>query len=239
MNTPTAEIFLPCRAGSERVPHKNTRRFADHGGGLLERKLQQLEAITFADRVVVDSNDPEVLAAGDAYRKHWSGKADLIVRERPDILGRSDTTTDTLIQYALEHALADVLAWTHVTSPFADAAFYQRAWTAFIAGQRVGHDSLMSVTPLRGFLWSTNGPVNYVPSPVRWPRTQDLQPFYDVNSAIFMVPTDLGRRRQDRIGVNPVLFESSSMESVDIDWPEDFEMAEFIAKAATANGRNS
>ena len=40
-------IFLPCRAGSERVKRKNTRRFAGVGGGLLRfrgrRRKQQME----------------------------------------------------------------------------------------------------------------------------------------------------------------------------------------------------
>ena len=38
-------VFLPCRAGSTRVPEKNTRPFAGHGGGLLGVKLDQLERL--------------------------------------------------------------------------------------------------------------------------------------------------------------------------------------------------
>ena len=38
-------LFLPCRRGSERVANKNTRPFADHPGGLLGVKLDQLEAL--------------------------------------------------------------------------------------------------------------------------------------------------------------------------------------------------
>jgi CMP-N-acetylneuraminic acid synthetase len=32
-------IFLPCRSGSERVPEKNTKPFAEVEGGLLTIKL--------------------------------------------------------------------------------------------------------------------------------------------------------------------------------------------------------
>jgi len=230
MNRGEVEIFLPCRAGSERVPHKNTRPFAGHANGLIERKLTQLAGVTFADRIVLDSNDPLVLAVGQAERKRWAGRAELIVRERPNDLGRSTTTTDSLINYALSHTAAEFLVWTHVTSPLADTAFYERAWTAFVDGRASSRDSLMAVTPVRGFIWSRTGPMNYDPDPIRWPRTQDIEPLYDVNSALFIVPTAIGRRRGDRIGDKPLLFDTTPTEAVDIDWPDDFDLAELLVE---------
>ena len=39
MHDPGVAVFLPCRAGSVRVPEKNTRPFADHPDGLVGLKL--------------------------------------------------------------------------------------------------------------------------------------------------------------------------------------------------------
>lgn len=217
-------LFLPCRRGSERVPDKNTRPFAGHHGGLLGLKLDQLAGVE-VERIVLDSNDPVVLEYATKRLRIWDGHAALIVRERPDELGQSSTTTDALIAYALATIDAEVLAWTHVTSPFCGAATYHRALAAWAASD---HDSLMAVLPLRSFVWSHTAPLNYQREALRWPRTQDLTPLYDVCSALFVVPTEVGRRCRDRIGERPLLFELSKIEATDIDWDDDFRLAEAL-----------
>jgi len=229
-------LFLPCRAGSERVPDKNTRPFAGYPGGLLGLKLEQLERVRdgLLTDVVLDSNDPRVLELGEAKRRTWGGSAALTVRERPDHLGRSSTTTDALIAYALDTLPCEVLAWTHVTSPLFSARSYERAFDAFHARDSERHDSLMTVTPLHGFVWDEGGPLNYPRGPLRWPRTQDLRPLYEVNSALFIVPRAVGLASGDRIGDRPMLHATGKVESADIDWPDDFTAAEALYRAFAA-----
>lgn len=217
-------LFVPCRRGSERVPDKNTRPFAGHAGGLLGLKLDQLEGV-HVDQVVIDSNDPVVLERARDRERTWAGQGALVVRERPDALGASSTTTDALIAHALATCTTDVLAWTHVTSPFCGAATYNDALAGW---DQTRFDSLMAVHPIRSFVWSDGAPLNYQATPLRWPRTQDLRPVYDVCSALFVVPVDLGRARGDRIGQRPQLVALSRTEALDIDWDEDFRMAEAL-----------
>lgn len=215
--------YLPCRAGSERVPRKNTRAFGGRQDGLVGIKLEQLLAVPAIDEVVLDTNDPAVLGLG-----HAANHDRLRVNERPDELGRSETSTDELIAYALSVVDADVLLWTHVTSPFLEASHYASILTSYDDALRRGFDSLMTVTPIRTFLWTKDGPMNYAPDERRWPRTQDIEPVYEVNSGAFVVPMTIARHRQDRIGERPELFEMSGLPTFDIDWPEDFDMADEI-----------
>ena len=228
-------VFVPCRAGSVRVPDKNTRPFAGHSGGLLGLKLDQLASLSGIDVVVVDSNDPRILERASARQRTWSGQCALRVVERPDHLGRSETTTDALIAYALERVETEELLWTHVTSPLMGTEAYARVLAAWRGRDHSHHDSLMTVTPIHAFLWQQDGPLNYARSPVRWPRTQDIAPVFEVNSAAFIVPTALGRRRKDRVGERPLLFPLGKIESLDVDWPEDFAIAEhaFMMQAKT------
>jgi len=231
----TRTLFVPCRRGSQRVPDKNTRPFAGHPGGLLGVKLDQLEATRGLDTIVVDSNDPLVLERARARQRTWgrgAGAAALEVHERPDHLGRSDTTTDDLIAYALATVGGDELVWTHVTSPFCGAASYERMLGAWRDTPRDRYDSFMAVHPIKSFVWSAEGPLNHTrggpDGGLRWPRTQDVTPVYDVCSALFVVPLPVGRALGDRIGRAPRLFELDRLEALDIDWDEDFRVAEAL-----------
>lgn len=225
-------MFLPCRAGSERLPHKNTRPFSGRPDGLLGLKLDQLELVDALDLVVVDSNDPTVLEIASDRRRRWRARSELLVRERPEALGRPDTTTDALIAYALASVDCDELAWTHVTSPLVDSQLYSQAIETFRHRDHARHDSLMLVTRWQTFLWREMGdraaPLYRSDDGLRWPRTQDLDPVFEVNSGLFIVPRALGLTRGDRIGARPLLFEVERSRGLDIDHADDFRLAEIL-----------
>lgn len=217
--------FLPCRAGSQRVPFKNTRAFAGKSDGLLGIKLDQLLACNAIDQVVLSSNDPVVIAIGEERIKTVGDK--LRIDHRPDELCSSSTSTDEVVRYVPTIFDGGHILWTHVTSPFFGPRDYGNAINAYrdaLAGGE--HDSLMGVTKLSTFLWDENGPVNYDREVERWPRTQTLKTLYEVNSAIFIAAVDVYREVGDRIGKKPLLHEVSKEKTVDIDWPDDFLIAE-------------
>lgn len=233
----TFNAFLPCRSGSERVKKKNTRDFCGVPGGLTKIKLHQLVRVPALDSILVSTNDPEVMEIVEDVRAETGRAIELI--ERPAHLGTSQTRTDDLILYAAEIAPAGVLVWTHTTSPFAGTEFYSRAIAAYeqqvVAGSK---DSLMSVSPIRSFVWSDDGPLNYDRSKEKWPRTQTLPTIYDVNSAVFMCDRGLMRAQGDRIGMRPHLFEMAHVESLEIDWEDDFTFAEKVGQVLVSEGRS-
>ena len=59
-------------------------------------------------------------------------------------------------------------------------------------------------------------------------RTQDLPPFYEENSNIYLFTRDLILSRGARIGERPILFEMDPAEAFDIDDETDFRMAELL-----------
>ncbi len=121
--------------------------------------------------------------------------------------------------------------WTHVTSPFVDELVYRDAIVRYCHGLQNGScDSLMSVSRLQTFIWDESGAVNYNRSREKWPRTQTLPVWYEVNSTIFLAPIAIYKNRKNRIGDNPILYEPKHMASVDIDWEEDFVLAEKLWK---------
>ncbi len=216
--------FLPCRAGSQRVPHKNTRPFADRGDGLLGIKLDQLLDCRAFDSVVLSTNDDAVEAIAQPYLARAGGR--LRVDRRPDHLCSSATSTDEVVAYVPSIIGEGDVVWTHVTSPFFGADDYAAALAAYRAARAAGtHDSLMGVTVLHTFLWDESGPINYDREREKWPRTQTLRPLYEVNSAIFIADAGTYRARGDRIGARPVLHAIPKEKTADVDWEEDFAIA--------------
>lgn len=219
-------VFLPCRAGSERVPHKNTRTFAGIEGGLLNIKLKQLIACDAIDTIVLSTNDQEVIQLAEALKSNK-----IKIDRRPEHLATSNTSTDDLVKYVPTIIHEGAVLWTHVTSPFIDANIYKEAIAIYKDKLAKGeHDSLMSVTALRTFIWNKQGAVNYDRNQEKWPRTQTIEPLYEINSGIFLADISIYLNLEDRIGQKPFLFENNDIDSFDIDWEEDFFIAEAIYK---------
>jgi CMP-N-acetylneuraminic acid synthetase len=217
--------FLPCRQGSERVKEKNTRSFASIEGGLTYIKIQQLLQCPEVDFIVVSTDDPYVSEICEKTSQQHT--KELKVFERPPHLAASGTSTDDLIRYVPEVISEGIVLWTHVTSPFVDSAVYSDAIEKYTESVFLDEcDSLMSVTKIQKFLWNKNGAVNYDRDQEKWPRTQTLHPLYEVNSAIFMAPIETYLNHHDRIGSRVYLFELTVSQAMDIDWEEDFKLAE-------------
>lgn len=216
--------FLPCRAGSQRVPHKNTRPFGGEAEGLLGIKLRQLLGTRGIDEVVLSTNDPMVIDIGERHLAGAQGR--LRIDHRPDALCSSSTSTDEVIGYVPRIIEQAHVLWTHVTSPFFDEPEYEAAISAYRAALEAGsHDSLMGVLELRTFMWNSEGPLNYDRRVEKWPRTQTLPVLYEVNSAIFISDVGNYRRLSDRIGDRPLLHPVPKAKTIDVDWEDDFELA--------------
>ncbi len=212
--------FLPMRKGSERVPNKNIKTFANINGGLAFIKIQQLLKVKAIDKIIVSTNDADVKKIASSFNSNK-----IVIINRSEDLSSSDTSTDDLIKYVPTIINSGVILWTHVTSPFIDNVMYDDMINSYLNNIHK-YDSLMSVTMIRKFLWSNNKPINYDRSKEKWPKTQTIKPVYEVNSGAFIASIDIYRDLNDRIGSNPFLYELSGKQSFDIDWESDFYIAE-------------
>lgn len=224
------KCFLPCRKGSERVPHKNIRPFAGYCHGLIEIKLNQLLAVAQIETVVLSTNDEEILEFSKGLNH-----PKLKIHKRIDSLSLSSTSNDELIGHALSLIPDSHILWTHVTSPFITSEDYQSIIDAYLSCLESGYDSLMTTTKIQGFLWDENKPINYDRAVEKWPRTQTIKPIYEVNSGAFMSHSSNYKKFSDRIGEHPKLYTLDKIKSFDIDWLDDFMIAESIAKSGLVN----
>ncbi len=213
--------FLPCRKGSERAPRKNIRPFASFEHGLVEIKLAQLLTCPAVERVVLSTNDDEII---DFSRSLRSPK--LSIHQRSDALSASTTSTDDLVKHARDLIGSGHILWTHVTSPFVGTRHYLSIIEAYRDALSMGYDSLMTATPTQAFLWDGDGPINYSRRDEKWPRTQTLKKLYEINSAAFLASAETYAKYEDRIGERPLIYSIDRAIAMDIDWEEDFLIAE-------------
>lgn len=223
--TTSVSCFLPCRKGSERVPKKNIKPFAGIEHGLVELKLRQLLACVVIDEIVLSTNDEEIL---DFARSLGEGR--IRIHHRVDALASSQTSTDDLVAHASDLIPEGHILWTHVTSPFITSSAYQAIVERYFECLMQGYDSLMTSTELYNFLWQGGKPLNYDRTIEKWPRTQTLKPIHEINSGAFVASSRVYKELNDRIGDAPYLYSMDKLVSHDIDWPEDFVIAEALAE---------
>lgn len=229
----SVNVFLPMRSGSQRVPKKNTKTFAGIEGGLCRIKLEQLLKTDLVNKIFVSTNDPQVVDISNSFN---SKKIEIVMR--PKNLASSFTSTDELINYVPEIMPDHPILWTHVTSPFINSDIYNESIDEYFNNLNL-YDSLMSVTKIQKFIWNKTKPISYDNSIEKWPRTQTMEPLYEVNGGIFIASKNIYEKCNDRIGNKPFLFETVEEISFDIDWLSDFKIAEAMFYSLYGSYRNS
>ncbi|MGA9531687.1 MAG: hypothetical protein WBR18_03125, partial [Anaerolineales bacterium] len=92
------------------------------------------------------------------------------------------------------------------------------------------HDSLFGVTRRQVRLWSADGkPINHNPSELL--RTQDLPPFYEENSCLYLFDREGFLDRPNRIGQSPQMLEVPADEALDIDEELDFSVVDCLLRS--------
>ena len=228
--------FVPARKGSERVIDKNVRPFAGFQHGLIELKLNQLSRVADFEEIVVSSNDPQILD----YAERFSQERDRRVKalQRPEEYGISSTSMAKFISEYVSQLFEDGhLFWTHVTHPLFSASHYQEILNKYRSVVKAGFDSLLTVTRHQKFFWRDGRPFSYEALPERWPRSQDLPVVHEINHAVYAIPFEIMRGVGDRVGVNPFFFETHEVDSMDIDWAEQFDALNDISTARRERGQ--
>lgn len=207
--------FVPIRLNSQRVEGKNLRLLG--GRPLMTYLLDSLVKAENIDEVYVYCSNPtieEYLPEGVKFLRR---------DERLD----SNTTLGREIYDAFTQEVeADIYVLAHATSPFIRPATIADAVAKVQSGE---YDSAFSAEKIQTFAWWQGEPLNYSFESV--PRTQDLEPIYVETSAFFIFRNELWREHHRRIGFKPYTAVTDRIESMDIDNPDDFLLAEAIVAA--------
>lgn len=219
--------LLPMKANSERVKGKNFRIL--YSKPLFKWVLDTLLSMEEIDLVVINTDARNILMENGLVETER-----ILIRDRkPEICGDM-VSMNLILKDDIENVLAETYIMTHTTNPLLSADTIKLALKEFLEKKRRGEaDSLFTVNKFQTRFYKKNGiPVNHDPSKLI--RTQDLEPWFEENSNLYIFSEGSFESTNARIGKKPILFPMSKLESIDIDDQNDWDLAELILK-----GKNS
>lgn len=216
--------FFPIKLNNERTPGKNIKPFSD-GTPLMsfvQKALVELKNEGVIDEVYCFCSKEEV-------RPYLLDGVELLIR--PESLDCKETKGTQIYEAFVDMVDADVYLLAHATSPFVTAEHIAECVQHVQSGE---FDSAFCAKKIQNFLWQDNYPLNFeLDNP---PRTQDMKPIYMELSTPYVFTREGFRKYHSRSGRHPYICEASEVEAIDIDYPEDFELADAVYSGLIKKG---
>lgn len=209
--------LIPIKLSSQRLPEKNIKSFYD--GTPLMSFIQQV--CLQSDRI----DQTYVYCSDDRIQRYVLPGVTYL--KRPDYLNGDSINANDLIREFMKVVDADIYVNTHATSPFAKVETINRCIDMVAGGE---YDSAFCAESIRTFLWAEGRPINFDPS--HFPRTQDLPPIYAETAIAYVFKKETFIKYNRRVGIRPYIQEVGKIEAIDIDYPEDFDLANAVYKEA-------
>jgi CMP-N-acetylneuraminic acid synthetase len=209
-----AILFM--RAGSTRIINKNTKLM--NGKPLFHYILNTLSKSKFVENIAINTDIEEVI-------QECANKEKIIIIKRKEHL-KNIRDGNWIIKDTIDQIPGDLFIQVHATNPLLKTETIDEAIKKFLNSD---NDCLFSVSKLKKRFWDHhNQPINHDPQNLL--PTQDLDPLFEENSCFYMFSRKSFNRNNNRVGENPMFYETPLMESLDIDYEEDFRLIETILK---------
>ena len=214
--------LLPMKANSQRVKGKNFRPL--HGKPLFRWILDSLLSLEEIDAVVINTDARDILAENGLTEGDR-----VVIRDRRSELCGDEVSMNLILADDVANVEADTYLMTHTTNPMLSPETMRAALAAYREGVAAGTaDSLFTVNRIQTRFYRADGSaVNHDPDNLI--QTQDLEPWFEENSNLYIFSRESFAATKARIGRRPILHEMNQLEATDIDTPEDWDLAEAIA----------
>lgn len=214
--------LLPMKANSERVRGKNFRTFA--GKPLYRWILDTLLSIEEIDAVVINTDARHILAESGLVERDR-----VIIRDRKPELCGDFVSMNLVLADDVAAVPADIYCMTHTTNPLLSPDTIRQGIDQYLRDLEAGtHDSLFTVQKVQTRFYRADGSaVNHDPDNLI--RTQDLEPWFEENSNLYIFSQASFATTGARIGAKPSHLVMARSEALDIDDQESWDMAEAMA----------
>lgn len=212
--------LLPMKANSERVKGKNFKDFC--GKPLFRWVLDTLLSVDRIDKVIINTDARHILAENGLVDSDR-----VIIRDRPEAICGDMVSMNKVINDDVENIDSDIYLMTHTTNPLLKKVSVEAAIYQYMANPEC--DSLFTVNKVQTRFYDQQvQAINHDPDNLI--RTQDLEPWYEENSNLYLFTQESFRKTRTRIGAKPMMLETEMFESTDIDTPADWELAEVLVE---------
>lgn len=210
--------LLPMKANSTRVKGKNFRDFC--GKPLFRWILDSLLAVKEIDQIVINTDARDILAENGLVSTDR-----ILIRDRKSEICGDEVSMNRVLADDVENVEADIYLMTHTTNPLLSSDTMRRALKQYSDElSSVSADSLFTVNKIQTRFYTekceaiNHDPDNLIP-------TQDLEPWFEENSNLYLFNRESFSKTKARIGAKPTMMVSPAMECSDIDTPDDWDRA--------------
>lgn len=222
--------IIPARGGSKRLPNKNILDL--NGKPLISYSIEAGLQSKYIDKVIVSSDNDKILKISKEFG------ADTI--QRPNELSSDSSTSFDAINHTIDNNQKyDYILLLQPTSPLRNSEHIDKAIellniknaNAVISICELDHSPLWSNTlnkdlSMKGFL--SNEVLNK--------RSQDLEPYYRLNGAIYLCNTEILLKEKSFFIKDKIFaYRMEKNVSIDIDEEVDFNIAECLMKKININ----
>jgi len=210
---------IPARGGSKGVPRKNIRPVA--GKPLIAWTIEQAKRVPFIDRIVVSSDDAEILSVA---RMHGAETPFV----RPAELALDTTPGVDPVLHAVEQLPGyDYVVLLQPTSPLRQSADIEACMRHCLDHDAPACISLAPVEQSPYWMFRLTGSDRLEPllggEPLRL-RRQDLPLVYAINGAVYIARTDWLTAQRTFLTAETLGYVMPPERSLDLDTEQDFEI---------------
>ena len=223
--------IIPARGGSKRLPGKNIKLLGDKP--LIAWTIEAAIKSNIFDHVFVSTDSKEIASVS----KDYGAKVPFL---RPAELASDTATTNDVVTHLISWFEKEYgqevsnIAILQPTSPFRNA---EHIIEAFEEMKTKHAKAIVSVCELEHPIQFCNklgldGSMDGFIEPSDMKRTQDLDPIYRLNGAIYIFDRKYVGRISELYSVGTFAYVMSSKVSIDIDTQDDFNLAKFLFKTS-------
>jgi CMP-N-acetylneuraminic acid synthetase len=214
--------LVPIKENSERIPNKSFETIVNKP--LFAFVIDSLIDSNFISKIVINTDSNKIIS--EIKKLYPSDSIQFI--HRPKALRGDLVPMNDIIGHDINQFEDNLFIQTHITNPLLKTKTIDDA-ISFYKNNK--YDSIVAVNEHKSrFYDHKHNPINHHGAS-NILRTQDLEPIYEENSCFYIFSKDsFINNHNNRIGNNPFYFTINKLESIDIDYYEDLELARALYK---------
>jgi len=222
-----ALAIITARGGSKRIPHKNIKLFL--GQPIIKYSIDTTLKSKCFDEIMVSTDDKKIAGIS----KKFGAKIPFLrsTKNSDDYATTSDVIKEVLSEYKKREIEFEYFCCIYPTAPFITAEKIKKALKKM---KKNNADSIFPVVrfsyPIQRSLKIKNGRLKRIYPKYKKSRSQDLMPTYHDCGQFYWGKTKSFLKQGSILTDNTIGIETSELEMQDIDYPEDWKIAEMKYK---------